>query len=534
MGAKDHSLVTRSDDLQQLTDTDGFEHIIMPLLVHLGWHQDYRGAYLLVREIDRLLSNAHKYDIDFAFAPIPGTTDLAVVADAFSRAASRLGNLTAPSTKQRVEGYEVAVYLSSKPLNTKPILGRGMKLYFLKSCWATLNLDQSVITSFANELRLLDSPVSKTNQRPNYLEDLRLSRAVDFEVKFINHTSDFLNGVGASKLPGDFAKSLLFLLGNQPPRKVRRKSPAVPRSREPAANEPAPRSRETLRLGKYGFPLPEVETLPEGVSTKTLDLQGMDALVVGEAPDKAQVVVIDPREMSDEAFVAEYGHARRWLQSAQNVTKVSSSVLSRIEKRLLLKAFEELHSNSTLDRCRFEATLLLALSYSIGQDINRILEVSCWKRGVFDESGKYNFSIIQPDRSYSPRAHIERFRPLLDNVSLTLPELIREPVAFHTGSRSPRPLAECLQSAPEALADSVSGILSDLQGDGTFNITAHTVMNGLKNQVLIQTESPLLAYHLCHKEGDAMPAMGWYQSVNAQTLIQVYDDCADYIFSQSH
>lgn len=506
----------------------------MPLLVHLGWQQDYLGAYLLVREIDRLLSNAHKYDIDFAFAPIPGITDLATVADAFSRAASRLENLTVPSTKHRVDGFEVAVYLSSKPLNTKPILGRGMKLCFLKSCWATLNLDRSVIASFANELRLLDSPVSKTNQRPKYLKGMRLSRAVDFGATFINHTGDFLNGVGASKLPGDFTKSLLFLLGNQPPRKVRKKSPAVPRPREPAANEPAPRSRGGLRLGKYGFPLPEVETLPKGISTKTLELQGMEAPDVGEAPETARVIVIDPRDMFDEALVAEYGHARRWLQSAQKVTKVSSSVLSRIERRLLLKAFEELHSNSTLDRCRFEATLLLALSYSIGQDINRILGVSCWKRGVFDESGRYNFSIIQPDHSYSPKAHLERFRPLLDAVSLTLPELIREPVAFHTGSRSPRPLTECLQSTPEALADSVNGILNDLQGDGTFNVTAHTVMNGLKNQILIQTESPLLAYHLCHKEGDAMPAMGWYQSVNAQSLIQVYDDCADHIFSQSH
>ena len=162
--------------------------------------------------------------------------------------------------------------------------------------------------------------------------------------------------------------------------------------------------------------------------------------------------------------------------------------------------------------------------------MNTILGAACSSHGVFNAQGFYQVTLVQPDSSYSPKQHFERFRPLLSRVSLVLPEVLRQPVAFHTGNRELEQLITCFKSTEKVLAETTSEILCDLQAYGTFNITAHAVMNALKNETLIQTESPLLAYHLCHKEGEAMPSMGWYQSVDASTLTQVYDDCADHLF----
>lgn len=517
--------------LNLLAEVDGFQEIVRPLLEHLGWCPPYADTHALVLEIDQLLSISTKYSIELSFAPIPQVSGIDSVANAFRETWDELQRLDPFPPRLSVDGHEVAAYLSAQSANTKPILARGMKLLFLSCCWKTLNMDRVAVVTYANELRLLDQPLSKSNRRPRFVEGFRVRRRAEFGDIFIDHTTQFLKRGDASDLPAKFRDALLFLLGNRPARTSRRRPATVAAPRNLPAAEPQPPFSGNPRLGQYGFPLPEFEEVAPGVTTKTIVVEETVPLIPGEAPDSASIVVVDPRDMDEDVLLAEYGSARRWLQSAQNVTTSSSSVLSEIEKDRFLELVDDLHSPASQER--FEATLLLCVSYAIGQDINRVLMASCWKEGVFDEGGGYSLGVIQPDSSYSPSDNFRHFRPLLERVSFTLPKSVREPVAFHTGSRTRRPFLECLRSSPKTLVGGVSGILHELQDEGSFNITAHTTMTGLKNEVLLRTESPLLAYHLCHKEGEAMPAMGWYQSVTASNLREVYDDCASHIFRRA-
>lgn len=248
----------------------------------------------------------------------------------------------------------------------------------------------------------------------------------------------------------------------------------------------------------------------------------------GETPDVIVATVNSDHdtgaddEQQDESFAASLAdgsskESRYWLQKAELVTRFAPQAILPSERTLLLKAL--LNDPASDDAC-----LVVLLSYVLGLPLDAVVELRIGDNCAIGPDGYRRIVRLPANRTCADPAFASQYRPTTNRLTLPLPTVVQQKLTSRIFNMptSNRPLSDMLGMRSHDAVRSARALLKSIPNRQAHRLSEHHIRGALRRQILLDTQSPLIAYLLTGGQDEQPPMSVYYSCIPVTRLIQAY------------